>query len=606
MAEAIGLLEQSYEDTSSYEDISSGYESTNYNNPSYDNSTILSYKESQGAMPSRNGSIYDEVYIDSENESEYTDSEWEYSDGEEILNIEEGENWGLPAPPSQEELEELEKVSRAVALDRDSELEEIIAMQAGELGEQAGDQVEEGNVTETSQELLGSSRLSETSVPDEQEAVFEEAGISEELVVAEKSVKTANLDEVPSQELASGQEPIRASEEAQEKYSETALTSETAPENNISNISHAGIVDINDEDDDENDMKKRIHHTGESIKATQTMVMSVIDVAHKSIKDRLRLPDSYVTVAAVASGDVDDADEESATAIETGLWSSVTYAASKQSSRRNIVAYKGQAAAITVGMDTELNGSDVVGVAYSNVRSNFKYAQNYDQNNDKVHNNKVHIHGHILSIYSQNELGKDFSLQAIAAISRNYVKNKINYLGNRYLDNQITGKYCNTHVSIESLLNYRYRMKNGIHLIPNIGIRYGKARDGVYREHDIGLHHLSVGAKSQQLLSGIIGGKVIFAPQRITELINIIPALHGAIEKPLKAKNKRAEAKIMWQDQVLKTDTVIMQKQSETSYNIGASILARRKNLELQLEYNCNYQKKYRSHQGLIKLKINL
>ncbi|WP_342269768.1 autotransporter outer membrane beta-barrel domain-containing protein [Rickettsia endosymbiont of Orchestes rusci] len=316
----------------------------------------------------------------------------------------------------------------------------------------------------------------------------------------------------------------------------------------------------------------------ENIKAKIHSAYNYIrDIINKpAILERVKY---FLSAGPAAAGDED-------TTIEKGVWISGLYNINKHGVWKDMPGYKGRTTGVTIGADTEFNDNDLLGIAYTNLRSNLKYNKNCD---------KVNIDGHAFSLYGL----KEFSLQAVATILHNYVKNKIIYSGNH-----ITGKYRNTSLSFETLLNYRHQAKRGINIIPHIGLRYGHTKDGSYKEHDIGTQHLTVAGKSQQLWTGIIGGRILFAPKNISDSIILIPTLHGSIEKHFNSKNTAVNATITWKDKSLE-DIITLPKQPKIGYNIGAGIVAKKSNTTIFMEYNCRLHKKYQSHQGMAKLKIN-
>ncbi|ABE04434.1 autotransporter outer membrane beta-barrel domain-containing protein [Rickettsia bellii] len=139
---------------------------------------------------------------------------------------------------------------------------------------------------------------------------------------------------------------------------------------------------------------------------------------------------------------------------------------------------------------------------------------------------------------------------------------------------------------------------------PNIGIRYGYIKDGTYQESGAGIQHLSIASKKQNIWSSIVGGNVSLAPQKIGA-VSITPTIMASVENYFNNKNKKLAAKIKWKDREV-TEIVALPKQPKIGYNIGANILAEKGNISVLVEYNCHLQKKYKSHQGFVKLKVKL
>ncbi|WP_192810433.1 autotransporter outer membrane beta-barrel domain-containing protein [Rickettsia sibirica] len=309
------------------------------------------------------------------------------------------------------------------------------------------------------------------------------------------------------------------------------------------------------------------------VQATSTLHKPV----HYNINDRL-------TVAAIGAGD-----EE--TSINRGVWISGLYGINKQRIWKNIPKYQNRTTGITIGIDAEfINSHDVIGIAYSRLESQIKY-------NKKL--GKTTVNGHLLSIYSLKELIKGFSLQTITSYGHNYIKNRSKNINN------IIGKYQNNNLSFQTLLNYKYRTKYDLHFIPNIGFQYDYSRASNYKEYNVDIENLMIQKKSNQLFESSLGGKIVFKPIVTTNNIVLTPSLYGNIEHHFNNKNTKVNAKATFKGQTLQ-ETIITLKQPKLGYNIGSNILMSRKNINVLLEYNYYTHRKYQSHQGLIKLKVNL
>ncbi|MCC8418126.1 MAG: autotransporter domain-containing protein [Rickettsia endosymbiont of Glossina mortisans submortisans] len=310
------------------------------------------------------------------------------------------------------------------------------------------------------------------------------------------------------------------------------------------------------------------------VKATSTLHKPV---HYNILSDRLK-------VAAIGAGDEEPT-------IARGVWISGLYGINKQGTWKNIPKYQGRTTGVTIGADAEfINSHDVIGIAYSRLESQIKY-------NKKL--GKTAVNGHLLSIYGLKELIKGFSLQAITSYGHNYIKNKSKSINN------IIGKYQNNNLSFQTLLNYKYRTKYDLHFIPNIGFKYDYSRASNYKEYNVDIENLMIQKKSNQSFESSIGGKIVFKPIATVNNIILTPSLYGNIEHHFNNKNTKVNAKATFKGQTLQ-ETIIIPKQPKLGYNIGSNILMSRKNINVLLEYNYYTHRKYQSHQGLIKLKVNL
>ncbi|KJV90437.1 outer membrane autotransporter barrel domain protein [Rickettsia bellii str. RML An4] len=296
---------------------------------------------------------------------------------------------------------------------------------------------------------------------------------------------------------------------------------------------------------------------------------------HMGIHGRLLLP--------ITGGDEEDA-------INRGVWISGLYEVSNQKAWRSIPKYQGRTSGVTIGMDTELsNSSDVIGIAYSRIESHFKYNKKFA---------KTALNGHLLSVYGLKELPKNFSLQAIASVGHNYIKNKATTANN------IIGKYQNNNFNFEALLNYKYRINYNLYLIPNIGLKYDYSRSSGYKGNNF-VQKLMIQKKSNRLLTTSLGSKVEFKSIKVLNDITLVPSLYGSIENHFYNKDTKVNAKAVLNNQIIE-EKIIISKQPKFGYNIGGNVLLTKKNINVVFEYNHYAHKKYKSHQGLVKLKINL
>ncbi|MEY4463715.1 MAG: hypothetical protein RLZZ81_686 [Pseudomonadota bacterium] len=295
-------------------------------------------------------------------------------------------------------------------------------------------------------------------------------------------------------------------------------------------------------------------------------------------------------MVAVGAGDDDEV------RIKRGLWVRGMYGINNHGRVENINGYRGTNKGATIGFDVEID-NNIVGIAYSNVHSVFKFKNS--KNNDKEI-----IDSHVVSVYGQKELPRNFALQALVSASKNFIKDKTTY---SYGDSKIRSnvKHRNHSYNAEALLNYNYLVKNNLVITPNIGLRYGKSRDGVYNETGINVQEIALTMKENNILSGIVGTKVKVPLKDALKFNNLGLTFQGAVEHNFKEKTQRINRVVKIFDTEFKQNYAIP-KQPKTSYNLGTGIMGSIKNTTISLDYNYYLNKHYRSHQGSVKLKVNL
>ncbi|ABY71960.1 autotransporter domain-containing protein [Rickettsia rickettsii] len=305
---------------------------------------------------------------------------------------------------------------------------------------------------------------------------------------------------------------------------------------------------------------------------------------------RNRLDVNMSNNMAVGAGD----EEESH--IKRGLWMRGMYGTNNHGRVENMTGYRGTNKGATIGFDAEID-NNIVGIAYSNVHSVFKFKNS--KNNDKEL-----INSHVVSIYGQKELPKNFALQALVSASKNFIKDKTTY---SYGDTKIKSnvKHRNHSYNAEALLHYNYLLQGKLVITPNIGLRYGKSRDGVYNETGVNVQEIALTMKENNILSGIVGTKVTVPLKDALKFNNLGLTFQGAVEHNFKEKTQRINRVVKIFDNTFKHNYLIP-KQPKTSYNLGTGIIGSIKNTTISLDYNYYLNKHYRSHQGSVKLKVNL
>ncbi|WP_122036761.1 autotransporter outer membrane beta-barrel domain-containing protein [Rickettsia typhi] len=310
-------------------------------------------------------------------------------------------------------------------------------------------------------------------------------------------------------------------------------------------------------------------------------------IVNNMIRNRL---DTFINMVVVGAGDEEESN------IKRGLWMRAMYGTNNHGRVNNMTGYRGINKGATVGFDAKIN-NNIIGIAYSNVHSVFKFKNS--KNNDKEL-----IGSKVISIYGQKELQQNFTLQVLVSASKNFIKDKINY---SYGDTKIRSnvKHHNHSYNAEALLNYNYLVKNSIIVTPNIGLRYGKSRDGIYNETGINVQKIALTMKENNILSGILGTKVQVSLRDVLKFNNLGLTFQAAVEHNFEEKTQRINRVVKIFDNIFKQDYLIP-KQPKTSYNLGTGIIFGINNTNISVDYNYYLNKHYRSHQGSVKIKVNL
>jgi len=321
-----------------------------------------------------------------------------------------------------------------------------------------------------------------------------------------------------------------------------------------------------------------------NIQQTQELAKYATETIHRTIDNRMdELGVSNLAIG-VSAGD------ESTKKIQ-GVWVKGTYSSSKKVSNNGVSSYKGNSIGGTVGIDFELNDQNLLGLAYSNMKSGFKY---------NLIGNKINGNSHIFSLYSSHQLNYKLMLKTMFSAGVNKINTKRLAVGNI-----ANGKIKNRSYSSETNLSYKINTDQDLFIIPNIGLRYANYKDSAYSEYGAGVHNISVKAKSNNTFSAIAGINLMMY-KKPSENLLIVPSLHASMQGYLNNNNDKIKAKFAWMDGYFE-NSIISKKSEKISYNLGGGITMKQKNnLEISANYNCNLYNKYQNHQGAIKLKILL
>ncbi|WP_342270957.1 autotransporter outer membrane beta-barrel domain-containing protein [Candidatus Tisiphia endosymbiont of Parasteatoda lunata] len=361
-----------------------------------------------------------------------------------------------------------------------------------------------------------------------------------------------------------------------EKYENVDVTVGNMEENNqLSGLSTELAInrDLN---------QLRLLESINQFKANYEATMISLRMHHQAIQSRvMKLNDEIAR--AVAAGDEKTAG--------FGIWGSSGFAVSKQGRLADIASYKAKMLAVIIGVDIELNDNDkdILGIAYSNVRSMLRFSEALG---------KSRINSHVVSIYSQKDLGRNVFLQSVGSISGSTIKKRMHV--------EKKGKSYTDSIRVEGNVSYRHACTSGIQLVPTIGLRYCHMQGGLYHEQGPYNYFLKVSGKYKKVLSGTIGSTVILNAIDINPHLKVIPTLQGSIERSFLARSNEVVGIFTSNERVSQEIKIDMPRASRLGYNIGAGIIVQSNNIKLQFSYNYHIQKKYKAHEGVVKLKLSL
>lgn len=327
------------------------------------------------------------------------------------------------------------------------------------------------------------------------------------------------------------------------------------------------------------------------VASNQAQVRQASIIASSHIKHRIFTKD--ILAAAIAAGDENELDHSQI--LDCSVWSSGAFSTSKQKTSNNTDGYSSKILGGTIGVDLNLENDLLLGASFSKLRSNIKHTTQKETKK---------LDTYIASLYGSSPINDNLTLGVIG--SAGYSKG---------------AKAHSKLFSLETHLNYKIDLLQDIKLIPNIGLKYEYERSKGYQEEITSNMSIACSKKSHQALSTEIGSRVIFASIKLKEVgtSNVIlsntiltPTAHFSVERRIGSRGVSNLHHFTYQGNNGSSEDIgastlsINPQHQKTSLNAGIGLIASHKNIKLELLYDHTRQKCFKSHQGVLKLKVSL
>lgn len=317
-------------------------------------------------------------------------------------------------------------------------------------------------------------------------------------------------------------------------------------------------------------------------------------ISSKQIRHRMFVRD--ILISPVSAGE--DGTDILARIIGYHIWSSGTLGSNKQKSKADLNGYSSKIAGGTIGLELNLENDLLLGANFSKFSSRVKY-QDQGGSSDlrsSTASNRAKYDTHIFSLYGLSPVSRNMSVSVIGSAGLSKGRKARSKL-----------------LSFEPHLNYRVELPKAVTLIPHIGLRYEYEKANAYQEQIASNLSIESAKKSYQALSGEIGSRVIFAPIKLNgstpRAISITPTVHFSVERKIGSRGTSHPFTLTYYEskQTIGTGTISANAQNErTSLNAGVGLIAASQNIKLELLYDQQRQRRFKSHQGVLKLKVSL
>ncbi len=157
-------------------------------------------------------------------------------------------------------------------------------------------------------------------------------------------------------------------------------------------------------------------------------------------------------------------------------------------------------------------------------------------------------------------------------------------------------------VGIREELGYEIKLQDGLTIVPTVGISYDEIRLGKFKDKG-GRQEVEISSRKNRKMNALVGVNVSQAINM--DGYTLVPSIHAGIEHALSTKSKAM--KVTSVNDAADSTLMPQKKASKNTYITGAGIkLITAGKVEVGVNYDLVMREKFRSHNGSLKLRINL
>ncbi len=282
-----------------------------------------------------------------------------------------------------------------------------------------------------------------------------------------------------------------------------------------------------------------------------------------------------------------------------GVWFKPLYVDTHQSEKGGVAGYKARTVGTVIGLDTLANDNLMIGAAIGLAKTDVKH-QNYKRGD------KTTIDSLSFSLYGAQQLVANFFIHGNAIFSVNQVKNRsqryvFDKNGNR--NTQIaSANYSNMTFGGNFMVGYDASLMDGLLVTPMAGLSYLKSSDESYKESGTTFANRQVYSKFSDRTDFIGGAKLMGYTMNLADLI-VYPEAHAFVIQKIGGRLSKTQYQLEGQVNPYITPS---DKTARTTYNLGLSGTIRPDTkMEYGIGYDLNIAKKFISHQGTLKVRLN-
>lgn len=312
---------------------------------------------------------------------------------------------------------------------------------------------------------------------------------------------------------------------------------------------------------------------------TSSMLLNMSDDASSVTSSRL-------SSVGVASGDEDSS-------LGLGVWAKGSASKATQKARKGNVGYKTDSFAGTVGVDTMVNDSTILGVSATFAKTNAKFKD--IRSGDKLKSDNM-----FFNVYASHDITSNWFVKGLVGFGKGNVKQKSQRaVSEDFAQGTVEAKYDVTSINLEALAGYRVNVTEDLAFVPTAGIKYSNVNEGGYTEKGA-LLNKTVTKKSADRFSVVAGATV--STSMDMGFGYLTPSAHAFVNLDLKNNAKSSDVKIDGADAIKITSG----KADKVSYKLGFDLDAKADMVDYGIGYEAKLANKFVSHQGSLRLRVSL
>lgn len=299
------------------------------------------------------------------------------------------------------------------------------------------------------------------------------------------------------------------------------------------------------------------------------------------------------SMIAVSAGDDDM--ETKTIADHAGFYISPIIGKATQKEDGSISGYHSKSKGLIVGFDTYAQDNMLISISYTKADNHIKFSNNKLGDRSKVTSDFYSVYGQV-EPYNKSIFISGMGIYGISNIKSS---------ARRCLDSSAISKHRAYSNIIQVTIGSHYKLSERLKFMPQLGMKYSKIRDAAYEESVAGVGYgLSVSGTKEKVIETVAGFKMNYS-HSLSNKVSVAPVVYGFIHKNVTATMPviRSRLQLATNNEVLPDVSI---SRARLNFSYGAGFTVKSKNVEIGVFYNGSKTRRYISHSGSMKLKINI